>query len=232
MKTRKPVRRAGRPQADPERDTRAQLVNAATSLFAEHGIAATTFATVAKRAGVTPAMVHYHFPDREQLIDAVVQDRLLPFLAEVWGPVNPTDDPVETIRGVVRRMIALIGREPWVPSTWMREILSENGLLRTRVVRHLPREKVLGLVQAIRAGQMQGRFNPDLHPLLFFFSMIGLVMVHTATNKAFADIFQRPEFSAEEIQQHVTGLLLSGLTGKAVPLETTGDASPRQQRNS
>ena len=119
MKRLKPIRRAGRPQADPDRDTRVQLINAATSLFGEHGIAATTLAMVAKRAGVTPAMVHYHFRDRDDLIDAVVQDRLLPFLAEVWGPVNPTDDPVETIRGVVRRMLVVIGREPWVPSTWM-----------------------------------------------------------------------------------------------------------------
>ena len=218
--------------AHPRHNTRAQLIKAATSLFAEHGIAATTLAMIAERAELTPAMVHYHFRDRDELIDAVVEERLLPFLREVWGPVKPGDDPVETIRAVVDRMLTVIAREPWVPSTWMREILNENGLLRTRIVRYIPRDRILGLAQAIHVGETKGTLNSDMHPLLVIFSLIGLVMVHSATNKAFAQIFQRPAFSAEEIHRHITGLVLEGLSGKplhndatSAPLPAEGDRS-------
>ena len=70
MSTRKRTRSTegpGRPFADPDWDTRTQLLNAAAELFAEQGVAATSFTTIARRAGLTPAMVHYHFSDREQL---------------------------------------------------------------------------------------------------------------------------------------------------------------------
>src|ERR1035438_795586 len=85
----------GRPAASRERDARDLLITAATDLFAEHGVAATSFTTIAKRAGLTSAMVHYYFADREQLLDVVVEERLCPFIDYVWGPVKPGDDPAE-----------------------------------------------------------------------------------------------------------------------------------------
>jgi AcrR family transcriptional regulator len=160
----------GRPVADPDRDARELLLTAATKLFAEHGVAATSFAAIAKRAGMTPAMVHYYFADRGELLDAVVEERLCPFIAYVWDPVKPGSDPVELIRGIVERLLAGIERAPWVPSAWMREILNEGGLLRGRVLRRIPVEKVQIVGVAIRAGQAAGTLNPDLDPLLAVFS--------------------------------------------------------------
>ena len=69
----------GRPAASLDRDARELLLTAATELFAEQGVAATDLRTIAKRAGLTPAMLHYYFKDREQLLDVVVEERLCPF---------------------------------------------------------------------------------------------------------------------------------------------------------
>ncbi len=79
--TRKPSpRRArGRPAVAAEIGTREALLDAAVALFAEQGVGATTSAEIAARAGVTPAMVHYHFRNRERLLDAVVDERLARF---------------------------------------------------------------------------------------------------------------------------------------------------------
>jgi len=98
-------------RASLERDARVLLLAAATDLSAVHGVAATTFAMIAKRAGLTPAMVHYYFIDREQLLDAVVEERIAPLIASVWGPVNASDAPAEIIRGVVERMLAGIAAD-------------------------------------------------------------------------------------------------------------------------
>jgi AcrR family transcriptional regulator len=66
---------------------RGQLLDLATELFAARGVAATTIAHIAQRAGVTPAMVHYYFKSRDQLIDAVVLERIVPVIGFVWAPV-------------------------------------------------------------------------------------------------------------------------------------------------
>lgn len=228
---RKPkLRPAGRPFADPFRDTRTQLLKAATELFAERGVAATTFSTIARRAGLTPAMVHYHFDDREQLLDAVVQERLLPLIHAVWDPVQPGGDPAELISGLVGRLLAQIETAPWVPSTWMREILNEGGLLRERIFRHLPFEKLRLVGQALAEAQRKQAANADLDPLLTVFSALGLVMVHMATIRVWADIFHRPLLNSKDMQRHITGLLLRGLA-PASPSRASTPAAPEKRRD-
>ena len=203
--------RPGRPLFSPTRDARAQLLNAAAALFAQQGIAGTSLSSIAKRARLTPAMVHYYFEDREALLNAVVDERLVPFITYVWDPVDPGDDPVEMIRGVVQRLLSGIEKAPWVPNTWMREILNEGGLLRTKVLRHIPVEKVRLVGAAIHAGQKKRSLNSELDPLLYVFSAIGLVMLHMATLKVWSDIFHRRAPGVDEMQRHVTALLLDGL---------------------
>ncbi len=204
----------GRPLASPARDARELLLTAATELFAEQGVAATTFANIARRARLTPAMLHYYFKDREELLDVVVEERLCPLLAYVWGPVTEGDDPGAIIRGIVQRLLEGIGRMPWVPSTWMREILNEDGLLRERILRHLPYEKLRFLSAAIARGQAGGALNPDLDARLMVFSTLGLVMVHMATVKVWAEIFHTTPLNREVVGRHITGLLMNGLRRK------------------
>lgn len=201
----------GRPVATPDRDARELLITAATELIADRGVAATSFSTIAKRAGLTPAMVHYYFRDREQLLDAIVDDRLSPFISYVWSPVEPGGDPGEMLRGVVSRLLRGIERAPWIPSIWMREILNEGGLLRAKVMRRLPFPKVRLVAAAIGKGQADHSLNPELNPLLTVFSAIGLVMLHMATIKVWADIFHRRPLSRNMLGRHITGLLLDGL---------------------
>ncbi len=203
--------RPGRPVSTPNRDARELLITAATELIADHGVVATSFSTIAKRAGLTPAMVHYYFRDREQLLDALVDERLFPFILYVWKPVEPNGDPAEMIRGVVWRLLRGIERAPWIPSIWMREILNEGGLLRAKVMGRLPFDKVRLVAEAIGQGQAGQILNPELNPLLTVFSSIGLVMLHMATARVWADIFRRRPLSRSALRRHITGLLLDGL---------------------
>ena len=204
--------RPGRPLANPERNTRALLLNATTALFAEKGVAATSFSTIARRAGLTPAMVHYYFDDREQLIDAVVEERLVPLIHAVWDPVRPGLEPFELIGGLVQRLLEQIGKAPWVPSTWMREILNEGGLLRERIFRRLPFEKIRIVAQTVAHSQAEDNVNAELDPLLLVFSTLGLVMLHMATVSVWASTFRRSRPSSKAMHRHITGLLLHGLS--------------------
>jgi len=169
---------------------------------------------IAKHAGLTPAMLHYYFKDRDELLDVVVEERLLRILARVWDPVQPRATVPDTIRGIVERLLDAIEEMPWIPSAWMREILNEGGLLRERMLRRLPYEKVGLLGTAMARGQAEGALNPDLDPLLTVFSTLGLVMLHMATIKFWAETFHREPPNRRAVQRHITGLLLDGLGHK------------------
>jgi AcrR family transcriptional regulator len=202
----------GRPFAG--RDTRELLLSAATELFAIHGVAATTFAMIAKRAGLTPAMLHYYFKERDQLIDAVVEERLLRVVSQVWDPLDPQADADEMARGIVQRMVQSIEAMPWVPSLWIREILNEGGLLRERMLAHVPFENARVFADAIARGQADGSLNPTLDPLLAVSSTVGLVMINVAATRIWAQALHRKPLDLQTVQGHVTGLLLDGLCHK------------------
>ncbi|MGB8030684.1 MAG: TetR/AcrR family transcriptional regulator [Terracidiphilus sp.] len=208
---RKSARGPGRPTSTSGLYAREKLIEAATELFAKQGVAATTFAMIAERAQLTPAMLHYYFRDRDQLLDAVVEERLAPLIAGVWGPVTEGAAPAELLRGVVERMLAGIEKMPWVPSTWMREVLNEGGLLRGRVLRYLPFEKIGILSQSVAKAQAAGAANAEIDPGLIVFSVIGLVMMHMATIKLWAEIFGRKAPDRAALSRHITGLLIHGL---------------------
>lgn len=71
MKARSPTRR-GRRQG-PSGASRAAVLRAARSLFAAHGFNGTTMRSIAARAGVDAALVHYFFGSKAELFAAAIE---------------------------------------------------------------------------------------------------------------------------------------------------------------
>lgn len=59
-------------------DTKEQILDAAESLFAEHGIEAVPLRRIIAEAAVNSAAIHYHFGSKEELVRAVFQRRFDP----------------------------------------------------------------------------------------------------------------------------------------------------------
>ncbi|WP_067437658.1 TetR/AcrR family transcriptional regulator [Nocardioides jensenii] len=70
------VRGPGRRPGSP--DTRAGILSAARSLFAERGLKGTTIRAVAAAAGVDPALVHHYFGAKDDLFLAAMQIKVDP----------------------------------------------------------------------------------------------------------------------------------------------------------
>ncbi len=215
------ARRPGRPPRPDSAAMRERLLDTATALFAEQGVAATTIAHIAARAGVTPAMVHYYFRNRGQLIDAVVDERLAPVIAHVWEPV-PADDAVtadpaaaarECLVLIVQRLAHSAAQRPWLPPLWLHEVVNEAGQLRERVLRHLPAARLHRLTALIEQGQRQGVIRPGVEPRLAVLSILGLTLLPLAT----ANLWRRlwPEgaraIDADAIAAHALAVLAGGL---------------------
>lgn len=173
-------RSIGRPHPIPGVDARELLLDAAVSLFAEQGIAGTTIAQIAVAAGVTPAMVHYYFTNRDRLLDALVRERLQPILTSVWSPVTASREVGPMLRGLVERILAAVESHPWLPSLWIREIVTEGGRLRSRLLKALPFEYVQHMISVVTAAQRRGEVIPQLEPRLMPVSVIGLTLLPLA----------------------------------------------------
>jgi AcrR family transcriptional regulator len=65
------TRRRGRRPAN--EDTRAELVNAAATVFTEQGFEGATVRAIADRAGTDPSMVYHWFGNKRALFDAIIQ---------------------------------------------------------------------------------------------------------------------------------------------------------------
>jgi len=78
--------------------TRARILDHATRLFADIGYAAATNARIAEAAGLTRGAMLYHFPSREDLVDAAVEHiaaRRARLLAEAADSAPPGVDLVD-----------------------------------------------------------------------------------------------------------------------------------------
>jgi AcrR family transcriptional regulator len=212
-----PARRPGRPPGRPAGshqgpEQRARLLDAALALFARQGILDTTLGAIAKEAGFTPAMVHYYFKSRDQLLDVLIEERFLPLRAAIGAPfeANP-DNPVEAITQFARRLVEVADENPWFPPLWVREVISEGGWLRQRMHERFGHTHHQASVQRIAQWQKEGRVNAALEPSLVFLSLLGLTILPLATSKMWRNDPARRSLTADDIARHAVALLVQGV---------------------
>ncbi len=203
----------GRRRAAADADVRERLLDHATQLFAERGIAATTMGEIAAAAGVTSAMVHYYFVNRERLLDAVVDERIARAVAWVWTDAveSVPDDAHALAQALVERLFDVTAQMPWLPPLWLREIVNEGGLLRERMLSRLPVEPLLRFATRVEHAQHVGAVNDALEAPLLFMSILALVMLPLATSKIWQSARGLPPIERDALRRHVSALLAHGM---------------------
>ncbi len=208
--TRSP-RRAGRPTGvGPE--LRPRLLDAALACFARTGIAATSLRAIAAEAQVTPALLHYYFGDKDQLLQAVIDERLLPVFGAIRASILGGDDDVAAlVAAFVRGMTAAIEQHPWLPPLWVREVVCEGGALRGPLFNSLLPQLPQMLAQRFAQAQREGRLNPDLDPRLLVTSLVGLTLFPAAGAPVWQMLFAADDIDAQAMRRHAMALLGRGL---------------------
>ncbi len=215
---RRPRKNPGRPRGEPTAASpRETLLDAAAGLFAERGLAATSLARVAAEAGLTSAMVHYYFHTKDQLIEAVVSERLAPFLARVLGDRDfDAEDPVAYLAAVVQRLARATEEHPWLPALWLREIGSAGGGLRERFFQMLPLDFLSRLADSYARGQAEGRFPKDVEPLLLMFTTISNLLLPLVIRDFLERLPDIGPLTPDRLAAHARAVLAHGFYG-AVP---------------
>jgi AcrR family transcriptional regulator len=140
----------------------AELLAAALDLFVERGFAATKLDDVAARAGVSKGTLYLYFASKEELFKAVIQQGILPVLAQGEEMLAQHQGDARTLlQDLMRRWWELMGSTPLagVPKLMISEAGNFPEVARyyhENVIQRI--HDLLGNV--LRAGIKTGEFRP------------------------------------------------------------------------
>jgi AcrR family transcriptional regulator len=192
MAARDPVSEAPRPLRKDAARNRLRILEAARELFAQRGLEV-TLDDVAHHAGVGVGTVYRRFPDKEQLIEALFEDRL----AAVGGLAEQALEAEDAWEGLVGFLEATMGLQ--AADRGLKEIILGGPHGREHVA--AARRRIAPLVARLVArAQAQGALRSDVRvtdmPLLQL--MVGAII----------DVSRDVE---PELWRRFLGLLLDGL---------------------
>jgi AcrR family transcriptional regulator len=207
-------RRPGRPSGAVNGvEQRNRLLDTALQLFARQGIVETPLSAIAREAGVTPAMLHYYFKTRDQLLDVLIEERIQPRRVNIGKAFDiDADDPVAVITQLVERFMQTATEHPWFPALWMREVLSDNGVLRQRIQQRYGSLHQQSVIDCIAHWQAEGRLNRDFEPSLLFMSILGLTVMPLIAIKAWQSDPHRSKLGPADIARHAVAILSHGIS--------------------
>ncbi len=171
-------RRPGRPAGVGHReDVRAALLKAARALFARRDYKATSVREIAAAARVNPAMIHYHFGNKNGLYRAMLEETIGPVLHRIQAlTARPKDQTDASIHDLLQSVMLTMAREPWVARLIVREVLAEGGPLRNVFVRGFAAKGGGRLSALLKREIDHGRIRRDLDTTLGALSFMSLAL--------------------------------------------------------
>lgn len=98
------------------------ILSAAEEVFSELGFAGATTSLIAKRAGIPKANLHYYFPTKETLYQAIIGK-----IFSVWTHAADTfddcDDPADALRRYIRVKMEISRSHPLGSKIWAQEVM-------------------------------------------------------------------------------------------------------------
>lgn len=210
----RPARTAGAAGA-PADEVRARLLRVAQERFAERGYAAVSVRALARAAQVSPAMIAYYFRDKSGLLDAVVEavfERLLAQLRELAEQAPATGDTPERL---IRLYAETLGREPWLPSFLVREVLGGDAKRRARFVERFPSRLAPVVLPLLRREAASGHLRSDLDPVLTVLSVLGMCAFPFLVQPLIGPLlgYELDQSFRERLADHTARLFLDGARG-------------------
>jgi TetR/AcrR family transcriptional regulator len=134
-------RRAAAPAAPVAEVPAERLLDAAVSLFAQHGFDAVSTGAVATAAGLTQSMVHYHFGTKEKLWKAAVE-HLMHARGNMFS-LNLEDlrdvDDLSRLKVMLRRFISANAADPDLTRILIHEGMNDSPRLKWLAKRYMVR---------------------------------------------------------------------------------------------
>jgi len=171
MKPPSPARQPRGPKA--ERIDPSRILEAAQRVFSQEGVQGTSIRAIAREAGCDPALIYYHFVNKEAMFTAVLGRKFPPLLGDLQRIADPSDT-----RHTAERLWKVL-------QTYHKHLADDAGFRATvqgelvrgaEGIRDLLAQRIVPVLQAlsslIQQGVERGDLRPGLHPVLTVFFMV------------------------------------------------------------
>lgn len=154
-----------RPRTRDPDATRRRILESAYKEVYRHGYQGTRLDDVLRATGLTKGALYHHFPNKQALGYAVVEDVIRGFIGNMWlKPLEDADDPLATIIDTIRHMDTLAGEQIITLGCPLNNLAQEMSPLdegfRQRIDR-VYRDWRSGLARALEQARERGQLRAD-----------------------------------------------------------------------
>lgn len=140
------------------RTTYELIIAVSRRLFLEHGYAATSVREIAEKSGIAKATIYHHFPDKERILLAIVEETKESQKA-MLADIRAQSEPKSRIETAVRENLLLLAHMSGIIQTVRRELSDGRELTQKSFGPTMAEFRTL-LVEAMRKGCEKGLFRP------------------------------------------------------------------------
>jgi len=138
-----------------------RILDAAVSVFAEKGFHAARVSDVADRADVADGTIYLYFSNKEELLMTAINTAFDAFMRDARTQLDAVASAADKLRLLARLHLEALGSNRDLAVVLQMELRQSARFLAPFSHKHMV--EYLGLVRAaIREGQTQGIFRPDL----------------------------------------------------------------------
>jgi AcrR family transcriptional regulator len=211
----KPRRGRGRPRSSQAVAGRETIVAAARQLLDKVAPHQATISSIARQAGVDPALVRYYFKSRDTLLLAVIEDIL-----NSWGASHPAPaaGPAARLAAQVGSMLDFARRVRPMQRLMIDECAESRSTEVRRRVREINAAFVDSLALLLHPEKSSARDSTD--PLFLFVSIVGLCEFFAASQNMILPLAPdgiSPDELAARYKKFITQLVLDGLRSRVEP---------------
>jgi TetR/AcrR family transcriptional regulator len=186
----------GRPE-----ESRAAILRAAISEFAQEGVAGARTDAIARAAKVNKALLYYYFKDKEALYGAVLDQVFGGLIACVGEALSRDLPPREKVLAYAGAHFDYVASHPMYPRIVQGEMMGA-GRGRTNHLAHIAKkyfQPLYGrLAEVLKTGQASGEFRP-VDPLHFVPSMIAVIVFYFNSAPVMRVMTGKDPFSRERV---------------------------------
>lgn len=156
--------------------TREQLLSIAVEMFAEQGFAGTSLRSIAKKAGVSPALLIHHFDTKEELIKEAISKTLGSWVADEKAAM--LDDESKQLQNWQAVMA-----KGATPLNFFRQVLLAGGDYAQRLFDAAVSETEVLLDQMQSSGRLRDLSDKQTTALIMTISGLGSVLLMSQIEK-------------------------------------------------
>lgn len=199
-------------------ETRERILNAATDVFVEKGIAGARMQEIADRADVNKAMLHYYFSSKDKLYEAALSETFAGLFEQVRKAIgDPGLTASQRIGAFLGMYIDMLAENPAVPALILQDLAAGGERVKRILVAAQERASFFQLSppkEAIRQGIDEGVFR-DVDVDQTLISIMGMSVFFFIARPILGDALGVDTDLTSEVvearKRNVKDLLLNGL---------------------